>query len=162
MHLKTTSLILALLVAITLAFPTLADSFRVGDLVVESPWFRASAGAAKSGVAFMAIMNNGGTADHLVSVSSTAAKMAHLHTTIMENDVMKMRALDALEIPVGGMAILKPGSTHVMFMGLNAPLKEGETFPLTLEFEKAGTLEITANVMKVGAMGNLDGTNMGN
>ena len=159
---KTTSHILALLVAITLAFPALADSFRVGDLVVENPWFRASAGAAKSGVSFMAIMNNGDTPDRLVSVSSTVAKKAHLHTTIMENDVMKMRALDALEIPVGGMAILKPGSTHVMFMGLNAPLKEGETFPLTLEFEKAGMLEITANVMKAGAMGIMDGMNMGN
>jgi copper(I)-binding protein len=66
---------------------------------------------------------------------------------------MKMRPLPAVDIKAGGQAELKPGGMHIMLVGLAAPLKEGQTFPLTLTFEKAGKVEVTVTVEKAGAMG---------
>ena len=67
--------------------------------------------------------------------------------------VMKMRPLASLDIPAGQPVTLKPGGEHIMLMGLNGPLREGQSFPLTLTFEKAGTREVTVAVEKPGAAG---------
>jgi hypothetical protein len=71
----------------------------------------------------------------------------------MENGVMKMRPVGPLVIAPGQSATLKPGANHVMFIGLKHPLKEGETFPLTLSFEKAGDVQVMVQVERAGAMG---------
>ncbi len=154
--------ILAFIFSTVIAASAHAHEYKVGDITIEHPWARASAGAATSGGAFLKIHNEGTAPDRLVAVTSPVAKKAHLHTTIMENDVMKMRPLDAIDIPANGMVELKPGSFHVMFMGLTAPFVEGEMFPLTLTFEKAGTLDVEVYITEVGAMGSMDGMNMGN
>lgn len=159
---KAISFALTLVAVIMMATASFAHDYTVGPITVDHPWARASAGAAKSGGAFMMIKNDGTTADRLIAVDSPVAKMSHLHTTIMENDVMKMRPVDGVGIPAGGMAELKPGSFHIMFMGLKAPLEEGQMVPLTLTFEQAGTLEIEAYVTEAGAMESMDGMNMGN
>ena len=67
--------------------------------------------------------------------------------------VMKMRPLAGLDIPAGQSVTLKPGGEHIMLMGLNGPLHEGQSFPLTLTFEKAGTREVSVAVEKPGAAG---------
>jgi len=67
--------------------------------------------------------------------------------------VMKMPRLDGLAIPAGQPVTLKPGGEHIMLMGLNGPLREGQSFPLTLTFEKAGAREVTVAVEKAGAAG---------
>ena len=90
----------------------------------------------------MKIENEGGTPDRLIAIASPVAKMSHLHTMIMEDNIMKMRPVDTIEIPAGKTIELKPGGFHVMFMGLHTPLIEGEMFPLTLTFENAGSLMI--------------------
>lgn len=130
----------------------LAHDYTIGNIEVSHPWARATVATAKSGGAYMVIENEGAAPDRLVSVSSPIAKKTHLHTTTMENDIMKMRSVDAVDIPAGGIATLKPGGFHVMFMGLKEPLHEGEMFPLTLTFEKAGTLEIMVHISEAGAM----------
>lgn len=153
---KIISLVLTLFIANVMATSAYAHDYKVGSIEIVHPWARASAGAAKSGVAFMMIRNAGATPDRLISISSPIAKKVHLHTTVMENDIMKMRSVDAVDIPAGGMAELKPGGLHVMFMGLNAPFVEGEMFPLTLMFEAAGALEIMVYVTEAGAMGSME------
>lgn len=156
------TLFLTLASVAMMATGALAHDFTVGDLEVVHPWARASAGPAKSGGAYMTIKNAGSTADRLLSVSSTVAKKTHLHTTVMENNVMKMRPVDAISIPAGGMVELKPGSFHVMFMGLKQPFMEGDMFPLTLTFDTAGTLDIKVYVTEAGAMSSMDSMDMGN
>ena len=97
--------------------------------------------------------NQSPTADRLVSASTPVAKKAELHTMSMQGMVMKMRPISGLDIPAGQPVSLKPGGEHIMLMGLNQPLREGQSFPLTLDFEKAGPRTVTVTVEKAGAKG---------
>jgi hypothetical protein len=71
----------------------------------------------------------------------------------MQGMVMKMRPISGVDIPAGQPVSLKPGGEHIMLMGLSQPLREGQSFPLTLDFEKAGPRTVTVTVEKVGAKG---------
>jgi len=130
-----------------------AADYKVGDITIHSPWARATFAMAKTGVAYVTIRNEGDQADRLVAASAEVAKKADLHESLMEDGVMKMRPAGAIEIPAGGMAMLEPGGYHIMFMGLVAPFKEGESFPLTLVFERAGRVDVMVDVLKAGSMG---------
>ena len=138
----------------TLAVATLlaGGTAHAGDIAVQDPWARASAGMARAGAAFMTIENQG-QADRLVAASADVSATVELHTHIQDGDVMRMRRVDAIDVPADGMVHLKPGGLHVMFIGLKAPLGEGTTFPLTLRFEKAGEMTVQVPVKKAGAMG---------
>jgi copper(I)-binding protein len=69
----------------------------------------------------------------------------------MEGDVMRMRQLDAIELPAGKAVEFKPGGLHLMFMDLKAPLAAGATVPLTLRFEKAGEQTVQVPVRAAAA-----------
>ena len=70
----------------------------------------------------------------------------------MDNGVMKMRELKSgLEIPPGATVELKPGGFHIMFMGLKAPFAKDKKVPLTLVFEKAGSIDVELPVEAMGA-----------
>ena len=99
----------------------------------------------------MTIMNHG-AADRLISAAAPISAKTELHTHINDNGVMRMRKIPAIDLPAGETVTLKPGGLHVMFMGLKAPLQEGGSFPLTLTFEKAGTVTVQVSVKKAGAM----------
>jgi periplasmic copper chaperone A len=155
--------VLALLCLLGLAGAAQAQSGASADgsIQIVSPWARATAGSASAGGAFMTIVNKGASADRLIGAASPIAGMAELHETKSENGVMTMSPVPALEIPAGGKAMLAPGGYHVMLMGLKAPLKEGQSFPLTLTFEKAGKIDVEVKIGKPGAMnGDMDGMNM--
>jgi copper(I)-binding protein len=124
---------------------------QTNQLEVSDAWARATPAKAESGVAFLTIHTP--TPDRLVSVSSPVAKKAELHTMEMAGMVMKMRPLAGLDIPAGQPVTLKPGGEHIMLIGLQHPLREGQSFPLTLNFEKAGAREVTVAVEKPGAAG---------
>lgn len=130
-----------------------AGANELGALTVEAPWARASAGAARAGAAYLRIANAGPEDDRLVGVSAPVAERVELHTHRMSGGVMRMRRVDAVAVPGGTSAELKPGGHHVMLIGLRAPLKEGETFPLTLIFEKAGTITVPVAVGSIAARG---------
>lgn len=131
--------------------PVCAHEFKVGDIEIEHPWARATPGRAKNGAAFMKLENEGGTPDRLVDVRGDIAERVELHTHIHENGVMKMRPSGPIEVPAHGHVMLEPGSYHVMMIGLKAPLVMGETFPVTLVFEKAGEVTVEIKVEAVGA-----------
>jgi len=145
------TVLMAALALITASFSTVlpvqAADFTKDMLTVQEPWAR---GTAKSGGAFMTI-HNMGAADELIDVRSDVAKKVQLHRTVSENGVMKMKHVDGIAVPAKGMAMLKPGSYHVMMMGLKKPLEVGKSFPLTLVFKNAGALNITVDVRKLGA-----------
>jgi len=91
--------------------------------------------------------------DRLVEAATPVAKKASLHTHTMEGDIMKMRPVKAIEVSPGKSTVMKPGGLHIMLMGLKAPLTQGETFPLTLSFETAGSVDVVAKIYGPGAMG---------
>ncbi|MBK1665819.1 hypothetical protein CKO10_15265 [Rhodospirillum rubrum] len=126
-----------------------------GTITVSDAWARATPGAAKVGGAFLTLTNKG-DADRLLSASADVSETVELHTHVMDGTVMKMRQVDAIDLPANGSVALRPGSFHVMLIGLKAPLSEGQSFPLTLTFERAGKATIEVTVKAVGAMGGAD------
>ena len=123
-----------------------AHDAKLGKLSIVEPWARATIGQGKNGVAYLTVVNHGETADRLLAVTTPVARKAGLHTHLMEGGMMKMRPLEAIEVKGRASAILKPGSLHIMLMGLKAPLKEGATFPMTLTFERAGSVEVEVHI----------------
>ncbi len=140
-----------------LAILTSASVAVAGDIKVENPFARASAGMATVGAAFMTLKNDSTTPDELVSASSPVAAKAELHTHIKDGDIMRMREVPSIEVPAGGTTALQPGGLHVVLIDLKAPLKRGETFPLTLTFAKAGTMTVEVPVKSPGEMAPMTG-----
>ena len=134
-----------------------AHDFKIGDIEINHPWARASATKkAKAGGAFLSLNNIGGNDDILLSASSPAAKKVEIHGHKMDdNGMMKMYEYGPLTIPAKTMVELKPGGLHIMLMKLNAPLIEGKTIPVTLNFKKSGDVTIMVNIDKPGAMGKM-------
>ncbi len=104
-------------------------------------------GMAGTGAVFMLLVNDGGEADRLIGGKTDVAKVVEIHETVMEGEVMKMKMLpDGLEVPARGEVLLKPGSYHVMLIGMQQDLKPGDTFSLELEFEKSGSIQVKPEV----------------
>jgi periplasmic copper chaperone A len=131
-----------------------ADDVKAGDLVISQAWSRATPGGAKTGGGYLTIENKGSAPDRLVSGSSDAAGKVEVHEMTMNNGVMTMRPLEkGLTIEPGKSVKLAPGGLHLMLMDLKAPLKQGDKLPITLEFEKAGKVQVSLDVQAVGAQG---------
>jgi len=134
------------------ALPAFAQDYKVGSLEIGKPWTRATPPSAQSGGGFLTITNKGTTPDRLVAVRSAAANKAEIHEMKMDGNVMRMRELEkGLEIPPGATVELKPGSYHLMFMGLKAPFAKDAKIPATLVFEKAGSVDVELSVAAMGA-----------
>lgn len=146
------STLLGAATAAVLALSPLATALA-GDISISEPWARANPAPGGAGAAFMVINNGSDTADTLLSASSPAAKVTELHTHVMDGDVMRMTAVEEIEVPANGAATLEPGGFHVMLMQLVEPLKEGTTFPLTLSFANAGEMTVPVAVMAVTTKG---------
>ena len=144
---------LTLAVAIALlALPAFAQDYKVGALAITRPWTRATPATAQSGGGFLTIVNKGTTADRLIAARSTASDKVEVHEMRMDGNVMRMRELEkGLEIPADATVMLKPGGYHIMFMGLKAPFAKDTKVPVTLVFEKAGSLDIVLDVEALGA-----------
>ncbi|HXP75485.1 MAG TPA: copper chaperone PCu(A)C [Stellaceae bacterium] len=143
------SILLTALLAIAGIAPAVAQAPTVE---VGHAWARATPGGAKTAALYMTLVNKGADDDRLVSVSTPVAGKADLHTTTTENGIMRMRPIEALDVKPGTPTVLKPGGYHVMLMDLKAPLVAGQSFTVSLTFEKAGKVDVTAVVEKVGAM----------
>lgn len=120
-------------------------------LKVAHAWARATAPGAPNGGVFMRIDNAGSADDRLLSAASDRARAVELHTHRMEGGVARMVAQPTIALPAGKATEFAPGGLHVMLIGLVRPLQEGERFPLTLRFEKAGTQQVEVMVRSIGA-----------
>ena len=102
----------------------------------------------------MTITNRGSESDRLAGASTPAADRAELHQMLMKDGVMTMRPVQGgLEIKPGETVILKPESAHFMLLGLKRPLAQGERVKLTLDFAKAGKIDIDYVIESIGAQG---------
>ena len=122
-------------------------------ITVTDAWARSSSAMASAGAAYATITNAGSAADALIGASSPAANTVEVHETVVMGSpdasgggMMGMQPVARVEIPAGGSLQLKPGSYHVMLIGLVKDLKPGDTIDLTLKFEKAGEITVTAQV----------------
>jgi periplasmic copper chaperone A len=144
----------ALAAAFLLVTPAFAHDgvTHLGPINISAAFSRATLPNAPVGGGFLVIENTGDTDDRLVSATSAAAPDVQIHEMGMDGDVMRMRQLpDGLPIPAGETVTLAPGGYHLMFMQITQPFVEGETVPVTLTFEKAGTVDIELPVMGAAA-----------
>jgi len=137
--------------AALLAAPVIAADFDVAYLRVSDPWSRALPPVSPTGAAYFTIHNRGDTADRLVSVETPLAGHAELHEHVHEDGLMKMQKLDGLSVAPGEQVSFEPGGYHVMLFNLKQPLVAGTPYPLTLQFEQAGSLQVEVEVREPAA-----------
>ena len=123
------------------------------EVSVEGAWARATVPGQTGSAAYFTIRNAGG-ADKLLSVTTPSAD-ASLHSTSMDNGVMRMRPVQALDVPAKSAVELRPGGTHVMLMELKEPLEAGAMLELDLKFERSGERKVTADVRPATAGGGM-------
>lgn len=145
-------LLLALALAVVCGTTAAARDYKLAGLEISAPWARATPLSAPTGGGFLKITNTSSAPDRLISVTSPAADLVQVHEMKMDGDIMRMRKVEkGLEIPAGGTVTLAPGGIHLMMMGLNGPLKQGTSVPVTLVFEKAGRIDVELAVEAMGA-----------
>jgi copper(I)-binding protein len=129
-----------------------AGDYKAGSLDISDPWSRATPKGSSVAAGYMTIKNSGSTPDRLINGSSDVAPKFEVHEMRMENGVAKMRPVKGgLEIKPGNTVELKPGSFHIMFVGLKKPLSAGDHFTVTLMFEKAGPVSVDYDVRAMGS-----------
>jgi copper(I)-binding protein len=137
----------AIVMALSIASAANAHDYKVGALSIAHPHARATVPNQPSGAAYMTIENKGADADKLVGGTTPIARSVQLHSMSMEGNVMKMRELASLEIKPSEKLVLQPGNGyHIMLIGLKQPLKPGDKFPMTLNFEKSGPVDVSVHV----------------
>ena len=117
-----------------------------GGITVSDAWARTSPMMERAGAAYMVLQNGGAAEDKLLSVEGDVAQAIELHETKEMNGMMQMSPVPNIPVPANGKAELKPGGLHVMLIGLNRELKAGDKVQLTLNFEEAGKVPVTAEV----------------
>ncbi|MFH1344100.1 MAG: copper chaperone PCu(A)C [Pseudomonadota bacterium] len=129
-----------------------AQTSGANGVVVENVWARATPAGAKTGAVYMTLINNGAIPDRLWRITTPAADSVQIHKVGEANGVSSMREIPTMDVAPGERVTFKPGDLHAMLVGLKQPLKQGQTIPLTFEFEKGGKVDVAASVAKVGAM----------
>lgn len=131
-----------------------AQAAQAGPIHIDQARARPSVNGQASGAAYVRIENKGKTADKLLSASSPAAQSVEIHTMAMEGNLMKMREVSEITVQPQSTVDMQPGAGyHIMLMNLRQPLKAGDTFPMTLVFEKAGKTEVNVQVGAAGSPG---------
>ncbi|MGH6665147.1 MAG: copper chaperone PCu(A)C [Pseudolabrys sp.] len=147
-----TAFIVTAVFAAFAVLPALAEDVTAGSLKISAPWARATPKGASVGGGYLKITNTGTAPDRLIGGSTDIAKSFEVHEMTMDKGVMKMRPVTGgLEIKPGQTVELKPGGYHVMLMGLKKQLEKGQHFKATLEFAKAGKVDVNFTVEGVGA-----------
>jgi copper(I)-binding protein len=132
--------------------PAPAGVVEAGDLAISDAYARATLPNAPVGGGYLTVTNKGAEADRLVSAASPASREVQLHESQVVDGVMRMREVaGGIAIPAGESVVLAPGGNHLMFMGLNGPLVEGESVPVTLVFSRAGSVEVSLAIASFGA-----------
>jgi periplasmic copper chaperone A len=150
-HLTRTAVLLALALT-TGASDAIADDYSIGTLQIGNPWTRATPKGSTVAGAYMKITNKGSAPDRLVGGTTAVADRFEVHSMVMEQGVAKMRPVEGgLEIKPGETVELKPGSFHVMLTGLTRPLEKGQKMKATLQFERAGKVDVEYSVEAAGA-----------
>lgn len=147
-------LVVAFVVAAALLMPTLghAQVYSHGGIEITHSWARFTAPGTPNGAVYLVIENVGAVPDRLIGAATPRAAKVEFHANEMDGEVMIMRSRESVEIKPKDIVSFEPGGLHIMLFKLTAPLKNGEKFPLTLRFEKAGDMTIDVMVERGGEM----------
>jgi len=123
-----------------------------GRISVADAWARPTIGQSGTTAAYMTIANQGNTADVLKRVRSKKVKSIEMHqATVTADGVVQMRKVEGgLPIDAGASLVFEPGGTHLMLVGLEDALNAGEQLLLTLEFDRAGPVDVLVPVSAAG------------
>jgi len=137
-----------IMAATAAAMLMITPAFAGETITIHDPYVRSSTAKSTSGAAFMVLKNAGSEDDRLIGASASVAKRVELHTHMESSEgVMRMMQIEGgIAIAAGDQHMLKRGGDHVMFMGLNHALVQGEVISLTLTFEKAGDITVEVPV----------------
>ena len=138
----------AFALSLSLLLPA-AVAAQTGQLEVKDVWARATIAGSANAAVFMTITSQ--NPDRLVAASTPVANETDLMTMEGGSSAMEMKYLKVMDIPANKPVSLNPTGLHVWLAGLKHPLKAGQTFPLTLTFEKTGQREVTVSIIKPGA-----------
>jgi copper(I)-binding protein len=131
--------------------PASAHEYKAGSIEIKHPWARATPKGSEVAGGYITLINTGSEPDRLIGGSNAFAGKFEIHEMSMDGGVMKMRMLPkGLEIKPGQTVEFKPGSYHLMFVGLKQPFEKGKRVKGTLQFEKAGTVEVEYAVEAIG------------
>ena len=133
------------LILLMTSLAAVGHDHRAGNIRVGHPYATPSLPGARTGVAYITTLENTGTQpDRLLRGSTPVAEHVELHEMNLDaNGVMRMREADAIVITPKQVIRMRPGmGMHLMLIGLKQPLKEGDTFPMTMEFERAGKVDV--------------------
>ena len=127
----------------------------IPEILVEEGWARAmpllqEGGAGTNSAVYLILRNDGDEPDRLTGAETAAAEAVEIHESMIEDDVMRMRRVDGVEIPSHGTAELKPGGMHLMLLGLTRSLVEGEEILLTLHFQRSEDQVLTIPIRTLG------------
>ena len=123
-----------------------ASTAWAGPIRIEAAYSHPTPAPGVPGVGFLTVVNTG-PADRLLKAESPAAGHVEIHETRMADGVMRMRAVsDGVALPAGGTQVFQPGGLHLMLMALKAPLREGDSLPVTLRFEHAAPVTVQLEV----------------
>ncbi|MAS06910.1 MAG: hypothetical protein CL534_19800 [Ahrensia sp.] len=140
-----------LLTVAGLSVPVMAGS---EDVVLEDAWSRASIGVNRPGAAYMTVRNTGDEAVTLTGLATPLAMMPEIHeTTTNAEGVSSMAPAGEITIAPRESVALEPGGLHAMLMRLQEPMREGESFPLTLMFSDGGELTVEVPILGIAARG---------
>lgn len=132
--------------AALLSVQALAHDYNAGDIHIDHPWSRALPPVAPTGAAYLILENKGKQSDTLLSASTPIAGHVELHEHIHQDGLMKMQQIDSVEIAPGERVEFTPGGNHIMLFELKQPLADGDKYPMTLTFQKAGDIEVEVQV----------------
>jgi len=138
-----------MVLALVVGYPSFGqtEDKAAGSIAISDPRSRETPPAARVGVGYLKIANNGTKADRLIGLSSPVADRVELHQTTMEGAVARMLpVLLPLEIAPGRSVVLEPGGMHLMLVQLNAPIRLETPVPVELRFERAGSLTVQMTV----------------
>lgn len=145
MSLKKIALAAALLATSLLAT---AHEYEAGELHIDHPWSREMPPVAPTAAAYFVVHNKGDQDDRLLAIETPVAGKAEIHEHAHVGGMMKMQQVPNVVIPAGGEVKFAPMGYHVMLFDLKQQAKDGDRFPLTLTFEKAGQVQVEVAVQK--------------
>lgn len=128
-----------------------AHSYQQKDIRIGHIWTRATPAGATTAAIYVPLLNTGTVSDKLLGATTPLAVKIEIHQIMQEHDMMKMERQDFVVLEPNKPVTLSPNGTHLMVIGLKKQLKEGEMFPVTLQFEKSGSINLEVMVQSMGA-----------
>ena len=146
-----------LALVLLLLYPLLSCG-QSANLEVKDAWTRDTIGRTANAAIFMVITSQ--RDDRLIGASTPIAQKTDLMTITGGNGAMEMKYLKGIDILANKRVSLNSGGLHVWLANLERPLRAGQTFPLFLNFEKAGQRRVTVSVISPAAAPPMSRTQM--